>query len=177
MPELELLPEKTKRIDLKPEKKSWVGVASLGIVLVLFGGLLFYNKSLETKVTDLDVALTNFNKERDKEKETRIKEINVKLTQSQSLLDSHILWSKGFNKIQQLTLPTVKFIYLTASVPELKFDFRATAPSLTAIAKQGANFLSEGSIEDMSISQIKVLTTGQVEFAVKLIFNRDEFFK
>jgi len=177
MPELELLPEKTKRIDLKAEKRSWIGMVSLGVTLVLFGGLIFYNKNLETKVQDLDVALINFNKERNKDQENRIKEVNEKLIQSQSFLGSHIFWSKGFKKIQELTISSVRFTYLTASVPELKFEFRAVAPNLTTIAKQGANFLSEDSVRDVSISQIKVLTNGGAEFAIKLIFNRDKFFK
>ncbi len=177
MPELELLPEKTKRINLKPEKKSWIGISSLAIVLIIFGGLLFYNNNLETKIQDLDVAFINFNKERDREQEARIKEVDAKLTQIQSLLCSHIFWSEGFKKIQQLILPSITFNYLTASVPELKFEFRATAPNLTTIAKQGANFLADDSIDDISINQIKVLTTGQAEFAVRLTFNREKFFK
>lgn len=177
MPELELLPEKTQKIELGPRKNLWPILSSLIITLVLYGGLFFYNQTLKTKIGNLDADLINFNKERNKEEEDRINEVKAKLSQANDLLGSHLFWSKGFKKIQELTLPSVQFKYVTASLPELKFEFRATAPNLTAIAKQGANILADDSIQDISISQIKVLTTGQTEFGIKLIFNKDKFLK
>lgn len=177
MPELELLPEKTQKIQVGPRQNFWPVLSVLVITLALYGGLAFYNQTLKTKAQDLDAALVNFNKERNKQEEERINEVKAKLFQANSLLDSHIFWSEGFKKIQQLTLPSVQFRQIVASLPELKFEFRATAPNLTAIAKQGANFLADKSIQDISISQIKVLTTGRTEFGVKLIFNKDQFLK
>lgn len=177
MPELELLPEKTQKIEIGPKKTLWPIFSSLFIVLVLYGALLFYNQTLKNKVQDLDAALINFNKERDKEGENRINEVEAKLVQAQGLLEGHLFWSKGFKKIQELTLPSVKFKYIAASLPELKFEFRAIAPNLTAIAKEAVNFLADDSIQDVSINQIKVLTTGQTEFGIKLTFNKDKFLK
>lgn len=177
MPELELLPEKTQKIQVGPKENLWTALSFLFIALVLYGGLFFYNQTLETKVRNLDAALVNFNTGRDRQEENRVNEVNAKLSQAVSLLGSHIFWSKGFKKIQQLTLPSVQFQYITVSLPELKFEFRATAPNLTAIAKQGANFLADSSIKDISINQIKVLTTGRTEFGIKLIFDKDRFLK
>lgn len=177
MPELELLPEKRQKIQIGPKKRSLPSIAFLAITLALYGGLVFYNQTLKTKVQNLDADLVNFNNGRNKQEEDRINEVNAKLSQAQGLLDSHIFWSKGFKKIQQLTLSSVQFKHIVASLPELKFEFRATAPNLTSIAKQAANFLADNSIQDISISQIKVLTTGQTEFGVKLIFKKDQFLK
>ena len=177
MPELELLPEKTQKIQVGPRQNFWPVLSVLVIILALYGGLAFYNQTLKTKVQDLDVALASFNKERNKQDEERINEVNAKLLQANSLLDSHLFWSEGFKKIQQLTLPSVQFRQIVTSLPELKFEFRATAPNLTAIAKQGANFLADKSIQDISISQIKVLVSGRTEFGVKLIFNKAQFLK
>lgn len=177
MPELELLPEKRQKIQIGPKKRSLPSIAFLVIILALYGGLVFYNQTLKTKVESLDADLVNFNSGRDRQKEDRINEVNVKLSQAQSLLDSHIFWSEGFKKIQQLTLPSVQFKHIVASLPELKFEFRATAPNLTSIAKQGANFLADNSIQDIFINQIKISTAGQTEFGVKLIFKKDQFLK
>lgn len=177
MPELELLPEKRQKIQIGPKKRSLPSISFLVIILVLYGGLVFYNQTLKTKVESLDADLVNFNNGRDRQKEDRINEVNAKLSQAQNLLDSHIFWSKGLKKIQQLTLPSVQFEHIAASLPELKFEFRAAAPNLTSIAKQGANFLADDSIQDMSINQIKVLTTGKTEFGIKLIFKKDQFLK
>ena len=177
MPELELLPEKTKRIEIGTKAAFNPGILILVIVLILYGGLLFYNRTLKTQVQEMDTAFVAFNQARDKNQENRISEVRSKLSQAQVLLAGHSLWSKGFKKIQQLTLPSVQFESLTASLPELKFEFRATAPNLTSIAKQGANFLADQSVRDMSINQIKILTTGKTEFIIKLTFDRDKFLK
>ena len=171
------MPEKTKRIEMGGKNVFGPGFLFLAIVLVLYGGLLFYNRTLMAKVQKLDGAFVAFNQSRDKTKEGRVNEVVSKLNQAQILLDDHVLWSKGFKKIQQLTLSSVQFGSLTASLPELKFEFRATAPNLTAIAKQGANFLTDESVKDISINQIKVLTTGKTEFVIKLTFDREKFLK
>ena len=177
MPELELLPEKTKKIEFGAKKSFGPGFLLLILAIGSYGGLLFYNKTLGNKIKELDAAFLKFNNARNKEEEKRIDEVKSKLDQSQILLEEHSLWSMGFKKIQKLTLPSVQFESLTASLPELKFEFRALAPNLTSIAKQGANFLADESISDISVNQIKVLTSGKTEFVIKLIFNRDRFLK
>lgn len=177
MPELQLLPEKTTRVQLSAPRKLGSGILFLITALILYGGIFFYNRNLETRVQELDNQFLIFNQARDDVEEGRITEIESKIEQSQTLLDEHIFWSKGFQKIQNLTLPSVQFQSLTASVPELKFEFKAVAPNLTSIAKQGANFLTEDSVIDLAIGQIKILTSGQTEFVVRLTFDRDKFLK
>jgi len=177
MPELEFLPEKTRRIDIGAKMTFGPGILVLIIVLVLYGGLFFYNKTLKNKAEELDVAFANFNNARNKAEEARIDEVKSKLDQSQIFLEKHTLWSEGFKKIQQLTLPAVQFESLAVSLPELKFEFKATAPNLTSIAKQSANFLADESINDVSINQIKILTIGRTEFVIKLTFDRNKFLK
>ena len=177
MPELELLPEKTKRIDLGGKKGFSPGFLILIVVLTLYGGLFFYNQSLIGKAQKLDAAFMSFNQARDKSREVRVSEVSSKLLQAQVLLDEHVFWSKGFKKIQQLVLPSIQFDSLTASLPELKFEFRATAPNLSSIAGQGANFLADESVRDISVNQIKTLTTGRTEFIINLTFDPEKFLK
>mgnify|MGYP001594462111 FL=1 len=177
MPELELLPEKTKRIDFGGKKILEPSLFLLIFVLTLLAGLFFYNQTLKSKIKDLDSAFNSLNQARDKAKEVRLSEVQSKLSRAQILLDDHVLWSEGFKKVQELVISSVQFQSLTASLPELKFEFRATAPNLTAIAKQGANFLSDDSVSDVSINQIKVLTTGKTEFVIKLFFDPVKFLR
>ncbi len=177
MPELQLLPEKTTRVQSGAPRKLGPGILFLAVVLVLYGAFFFYNRSLEAEVVELDARFIAFNQARDLDQEGRVNEIKSKLQQSSALLDEHVLWSRGFQKIQNLTLPTVQFQSLIASIPELKFEFKALAPNLSAIARQGANFLTDESVTDLSISQIKILTSGQTEFVIRLTFDRDKFIK
>jgi len=177
MPELELLPEKTKKIEFGAKKP--LGPAFLVLILAaaLYGGLLFYNRTLKAGIQELDAVFSSFNNDRDKEGENRISEVKSKLDQSQALLGEHVLWSLGFKKIQQLTMPSIQFESLTASLPELKFEFKAVAPNLTSIARQSANFLADEGVSDISVNQIKILTSGKTEFVIKLTFDRDKFLK
>lgn len=177
MPELELLPEKRKKLEFKTKRPFRFSILILVGVLAAYAGLIFYNRSLNQKINDLDAALLIIKEKRDLEKEKRVLEVKAKLTQAESLLTEHIFWSRGFKKIQNLTLASVKLENLVASVPESKFEFKGSAPNLTAIARQGANFLNDDSIKDISINQIKILLTGRTEFVIKLTFDPDKFLK
>src|SRR3989344_4345985 len=98
MPELELLPEKTKRIEIGPRKNIGGVFLSPLLVLILYGGLFFYNQTLKTKIQELDAAFAAFNQSRNEEQEKRVEDVQLKLNQAQILLDSHSFWSKGFKK-------------------------------------------------------------------------------
>jgi hypothetical protein len=175
MPELELLPEKTKKVELKTKRNLGPSIFFLIIVLVLYGGLFLFNRSLKTKIGELEAQFATVS--RDKSQEKRIEEAALKLNQSRLLLDQHLLWSKGLKKIQSLTLPSVQFQSLAASLAESRLEFRAVAPTLAAVAKQAANFLADESIQDLSLNQIKFLTNGQTEFTIRLTFDRNKFLK
>jgi len=177
LPELELLPEKRTKLEFKPPQKFRATLLILIIVFVVYGGLNFYNQSLENKINDIDSVLINNNATRDKNKEERISSARIKLIQAKNLLNEHPLWSKGFEKIQNLTLPAVRFKNINTSLTERKIEFSAIAPDFTTVARQGANFLSEPSIEDIQINQARSLTSGEIEFSMKLKINPKTFLK
>lgn len=177
MPELELLPEKRTKLEFKPPQKFRATLLILIVVFVVYGGLNFYNQSLENKVNDIDAVLISNNANRDKAKEEKILSVREKLIQAKNLLNEHPLWSEGFKKIQNLTLPSVQFKNINITLKEKKIEFSATAPDFITIARQGANFLSEPSIEDIQINQLKALPSGNVEFSMKLEINPTTFLK
>ena len=107
MPELEFLPEKTKRIEFGAKKKLNPGFLLLIFSVFLYGALLFYNQSLQAGIEDLDASFIGFSNSRNKAEEERINEVKSKLGQSRIFLEEHTLWSRGFKKIQQLTLASV----------------------------------------------------------------------
>lgn len=173
MPDLELLPEKRKKIEFGEEKrfKFNFSILFLLLALALYGGLFFYNKNLAGKIKNLDNKMLNLTKDRDKEKEGQILEVKGKLEQVGTILENHIFWSKAFGRIKELTLPSIQFQSFEGSSPESKIEFKGIAPNLTTLAIQTANFVNNDLIKDVFISQIKIVSSNEVEFFAKLIID------
>lgn len=177
MADLDILPKKIRKIETGEKKPRYFIILILIVILTVYGGLFFYNQSLERKMKNLETEIYNIITKRDKNLENRIIEIKNKLNNSDILLKNHIFWTKGLNEFQKLVLPEIQLKNLNANAEQGKIEIRASAPNLTTIAKQGANFLSSRLIKDIEINQIKNLPTGQTEFFVNIIFDRINFLK
>lgn len=177
---LQLLPETRRKIEIKiPGENRFIyaGITILVLMLVLVGGLYFYKISLENKKTELDAKIASLEKDRDKKVETNLVILNKQLSLISSLLDSHVIWSKALNKIENLLQPQVQFLSFSATVSDNKFEFKALATNYTVVAKQIAAFVSDDSIKDVTLNNVHVLTSGKLEFNLKLEFDKTKFIK
>lgn len=173
---LQLLPEVRRSIEVKrPGENRHLIIASsfFGLVLLLTAGSFIYLNSLRDQVTSLDVVINNLENERDKKAEDNILKVKDQLRVASDLLNNHIVWSKGLTLIQNKTSSSVKYDNLEGLTE--KFSFKGIAPSYSAVARQVSAYLSEDSIKDIEVSQIKSLTTGQVEFLAAIFFDKEKF--
>ena len=177
---LQLLPETRRKIEVKipgENRLIYAGITVLVLMLVLTGGLYFYKSTLEDTKTGLDEQIINLEKERDKKVEANLLTLSKQLSLISTLLDSHIIWSKALSKVENLLQPQVQFLSFSAAVSDNKFEFKALATSYTVVARQIASFVSDDSIEDVTLNSIRVLTNGKLEFGIKLEFNKIKFLK
>ena len=177
---LQLLPETRKKIEIRVPGENrlvYTGITVLILVFVLVGGLYFYKKSLENQKTELDAEIVRLDKDRNKDIETNLLTLNKQLSLLSTLLDSHILWSKALNKIENLLQPQVQFLSFSAAVIDNRFEFKALAANYTVVARQIASFVSDDSIKDIALTDVHVLTSGKLEFSIKLEFDKTKFIK
>ena len=177
---LQLLPETRRKIEVKvPGENRLInmGIAVLVLMLVLVGGLYFYKITLEDRKTGLDTQIVNLEKERDKKVEANLLTLSKQLSLISTLLDSHIVWSKALSKVEGLLQPQVQFLSFSAAVSDNRFEFKALATNYTVVARQIAAFVSDDSIKDVALTNVHVLTTGKLEFSIKIEFDKTKFLK
>jgi len=177
---LQLLPETRRKIEINiPGENRFIyaGIIILVLMLAPIGGLYVYRGTLESKKTELDQKIINLEKDRDKKVETNLLTLNRQLSLISTLLDSHVIWSKALSRVEKLLQPQVQFLSFSAAVSDNKFEFKALADNYTVVAKQIAAFVSDDSIKDVALNNVHVLTTGKLEFSVKLEFDKTKFIK
>lgn len=177
---LQLLPETRRKVDLNiPGENRFVymGTAVLILMLVSIGGLYFYKNSLENKKMGLDAEIVNLENQRDKKAEQNLLTLSKQLSLISTLLDSHVVWSKALSKVENLLQPQVQFLSFAAAVSDNRFEFKALANNYTVVARQIAALVSDDSIKDIALNDVHVLTTGKLEFSIKLEFDKTKFIK
>ncbi|MEX2090996.1 MAG: hypothetical protein WD989_02635 [Candidatus Paceibacterota bacterium] len=177
---IQLLPESRRKIDIKtPGENRWIyaGISALVLVAVVVLGLIFYRSGLENQITELDTSLTNLEKQRDKKVEANLLTLNKQLSVTTQLLNDHIFWSKALSKIQSLTQPQVQFSTFSAGAQDGRFEIKAITTNYTVLARQIAAYVSDDSIKDIDLNDVKTLTTGRLEFIIKITFDKGKFIK
>lgn len=175
---LQLLPETRKKIEVRVPGQNRPVVLSSIFVLVILGlylGLMFYNNSILSSVTQADEQLAALERSRDKKLEQKLLGLKSQLSVISPLISSHLFWSQGLSKVQNLVQPQVQFKSFNADGPAVKIVFQATAASYTVIAKQIAAFYTDDSITDIVLNKATSLPTGNVDFTMQLLFDPAKF--
>lgn len=173
---LQLLPETRKRIDIVApgeNKTLTMGVVILVITIISILAFYFYKNSLENRLADLDSEIVALEQQRNKQTEQSIITLNKQISLLSNLLTNHVAWSLVFSKIESLLQSQIRFESVTTSLAENKVDIKAVAANYTTIARQIAAFVSDKSIENVDLNKVSTRTNGQLEFNMRLIFNKD----
>ena len=183
MPEsvgLQLLPETRKRIDVYipgQNRAVVLSVSVLVLVLVVGGVLFFLNRSVTADMESINSQLTALEKSRDTNQEKKLLQIKEQLATANTLLNTHIIWSNAFSRVQGHILPTVQFEQFSANMGKGEYVFQATADGFTSIAKQIAAFSTDDALLDVAVGQMQSSTTGRVSFSMILKLDTDKLIK
>ncbi len=177
---LQLLPEIRRKIDIRTPGQNKLLFFSLGFLVLLFalyGGLLIYKNSLSNDLAGVEQQLAALEQSRNKSEEMELLRLKDQLGIIKPLIESHIIWSEGLTRIQNLVNPQVQFDSLNANVSKGEYSFKALAASYAAIAKQIAAFYGDEAITDVNLGKIANLPTGRVEFSMQLNLDINKFLK
>ncbi len=178
---LQLLPETRKKISVSvpgENRPVYIGLVFLMISIIVVGGLYLYRSRLinqynqtKDRVEELSRQL---NSKENQEFVAQIEKTSQQLDLASGLLDSHVLWSKGLDRLEELLVPSVQLDNLSLNRDKKEVSFKAFAPSYTIIAKQVSSFVNSEYFTDLSIGEIKSGPDGRFEFG--MIINFDDKF-
>ncbi|HAU07642.1 MAG: hypothetical protein UW46_C0002G0012 [Candidatus Yanofskybacteria bacterium GW2011_GWF1_44_227] len=186
---LQLLPETRRKITVTVPGENrllYLGVVFLILSATAVFGIKFYTSqelesynSLRADVEKKNLEINTQAKGEDgADLIEKIRVTGKQLDIASSLLNSHILWSKGLERLEGLLLPTVQVDSLSMSAADGTIKFMALAPSYTAIAKQIASFVSNPKyIKDVTIGEITTQTTGKLQFSMNIEIERSTFLR
>ena len=177
---LQLLPETRRRIDLYTPGQNrglYVALGILGLVLLTYGGLYFWQRQLVVHYTDSAKALQDAEHGRDLKQETALLQLKDRIALVKPLLNNHIAWSAAFVRIQRLIGPDIQFDSLNVKLDKNEYNFKAFAASYLAVAKQLAAFYADDAITDVVVGKLSALPTGKVEFTAQLTLDPNKTIK
>ena len=177
---LQLLPETRKKIEVKIPGQNRLTTFSfifLALILALYGGLMLYQGMLSSDLDEIERQLVDIEKGRDKKEEKKMLDLHNTLSIIRPLLESHVVWSEGLTRIQNLVNPQVQFDSLSAKIDREEYIFKAYAPNYAVIAKQIAAFYTDPAIVDVNLGKVTSLPAGKLEFNMLLNLDIDQFLR
>jgi hypothetical protein len=147
-----------------------VGFVLLALVLLAWGGLKFYQKSLLKQSAGLQEQYAKVFSAQDKTTASQIIDFQKKGAKLQQLLKSHLYTSESFNILAAATLPQVQWQSYDLSVETRKVSLKGLAVSYFILAKQMLA-LEEAGFSGIEISGITLDNAGGVAFGVSFNFD------
>lgn len=178
--EIQLLPQTRKKVEIKIPGQNKLLFFALGFLVLLGGfysGLAYYKNLLDEKLSLAEQGLVDLEKSRNKENEDKILALQDRLRIIRPMISSHIFWSAGLAKLQNLTSPQVQIDSLSVNLDKKEFNFKAFTPNYTTLAKQISAFYADDLITDVTLGKVISLPTGKLEFNMQINFDVNKLLK
>lgn len=175
---ISLLPETRRRLEINipgENRPIYYGIIVIVMVLLIFGGLKFYNKSLNNKLSVMENEINQNEIQRDKKFEEQLLVLKKQFSLVGNILGNHLIWSNIHTVIQNLTPSQVQIEALLGDTREARLDIKGRAVNYTVIAKQIAALLSNEAVADVSLDKVAAFSTGTLEYNMRVFFNKDKF--
>ncbi len=169
------IPKKT--LSQKPERSSGGSFGLINVVafiimiisLLVAGGAYLYRDNLSKKVEEMKVSLGRAQNIFEPELLTELETLDRRIDAADQILSKHIAVSPIFKVLEEITLPTVRYIDFTYEVDEVNPDvvhvsMTGEAVSYDAITLQADLFSKNRFIRNPIFSNFSLNKTGGVEF-------------
>lgn len=177
---LQLLPENRRSISVNvpgQNRPVALGLTLLVLVLAIYGIMAWYSGSLDTKIADADSQLAGIDKQRDKTSENNLLTLSKQMAITGQIIQNHTFWSTAFNKLEAGLAGSVQFKSFSAIASDNTLHIRAVTDTYATIARQLAAFDGTDGVTDVNLDGVSTLTSGKLDFNVKLVFDKTKFLK
>ncbi len=174
--EITLLPRKKIVPKFPPGLLEKVLFTILICSIIIWIGQTYYKKSLQGEFDYLNSLIRETEQRRDKNLEEEIYLAGERLGMLEKIVTPHLYWTKIFERLEDLTVPTVWFS-----------DFRAQnsgdaqlegfASSYSSLARQFVSFSQDTTFKEINLSSITTGEAGEIGFTFKLLFEPEILFK
>ena len=147
-----------------------LSAAALVIVLLLWGGLAMYGKSLTSQIDALKKKQAEVFSDKDIAAAGRIIAFDKGAMLVQNLLKSHLYPSSIFDQLAAATVPRVQWQSFAATIKDRSITANGFAADYSFLAKQMLA-LEEGGFSNIKISGIALDEAGGVGFAAAFNFD------
>ncbi|HVZ11075.1 MAG TPA: hypothetical protein VG941_01495 [Candidatus Paceibacterota bacterium] len=177
---IQLLPETRKSIVVTTpgeNKIIYFGIAVLAIVLAVYGGVWWYGNRLDQKLDAANAALVNLENERNLQTEGALLTLSQQMNTATQIVKNHTYWSQGLSKIEAALQNKVQFVNFSGQTEDNTFRFEAITDSYSTLARQLAAFVVDDSVEDITLDNVSIQTTGKLDVTAHVKFKPEKFLK
>lgn len=146
----------------------WAGVGVGVGVLILASIFGSYAASLRDDIAKLDGQLETLEKSRNKEQEQALIAASKQSKVLRSLVNEKTYWSQALAAIERMTQSSVSFKNIQATAKDGLLKFSGTGLGYSTVAKQLQAFVDGTGIKDATMSNVKALPDGTIEFTGEL---------
>jgi len=146
------------------------GVILFVLMLLGWGGMKFYQGSLNAKIEDFKKQEAGVFTDQDRAVAEKIAGLEKRANVTQTFLKSHIYTSVILDSIAALTLPKVKWDEYLLSVNDQKVSLKGEAADYSVLAKQIFT-LDQTDYTNVTVANISLDKGGTVKFSVSFNFN------
>lgn len=147
-----------------------VSGAALVLILLLWAGLHFYQKSLTSQISDLKKQQAEVFNAKDKEVAAQIVDFDKGMALAQAVLKKHVYATAVFEKLAAATLPRVQWQSFGLAVKDSSLNLKGLAADYSTLAKQ-ILALQDGGFSGVKINNIALDKAGGVSFSAAFNFN------
>ena len=156
----------------------WLALSLIVLMIVILTslGLWGYQSSLTKEKETLAKQIEDLTNQRDLDLEANFIDLKQKIENLKNILQTHIYPSQVFNMLEELTLPQVQFVTLSADLSQAKLALSAETIDYQTLAKQVFVFEQDWRIEKIEVLGVKLGTSGRVSSDLDIKLNLDFLF-
>lgn len=146
----------------------------LVLSLLVYGGLLFYQKGIQKNLDNINQEIKNLESKRSSDLENSIYNADKKLVLVENIFKGHVYWSKFLTKIEELVVPQVYFSDSKFSVVDGQVDVTLSGNSktYTGLARQMVAFSEDSLVEKINLTKTELSIDGGIDFGFSILFSK-----
>src|SRR3989338_3259204 len=143
--------------------------------VISYLGLVFgYEPFLVSKISEIDQEFEQLAQSVPKEDQEKFSQFYSQLANLKSLMENHIVSSRVFPLLEQITNKKIYYASADLKISERKLELEGVADSYEILSEQLESFSRNSSIERFIFNQSQ-LSGGKVQFSAVLIFKSEVF--